>query len=296
VCNMSDTETTPVEREGARPKASAPLESARDGSVVRDKPRRSEHSVSRSHTSVSRVDMRRRVSRPGSTTRELTRGRSGTPIGRESRVSSRARDRDVNESDVMPEVSEYESESDEEDELSGNDMRWLLKSLATTVIDSKRHKMSEFMMREVQSLAAYRDTDEIHNYILGLEADLSDIEVPKKRWKRILLRKLTPKARKLVRGYVSETNCTYGELKTALIKKLGLHKSAVTDKLFGAVDRELRQMDPVARYQHLRDHMDRLVLSCTSMDELPLAVVVGIFRTTLSTPEKCLLDAKTIKS
>ncbi len=191
------------------------------------------------------------------------------------------------------EVSENETESGEEEEISNSDMKVLIKSLATSLLDSNSRKLCDYSQREINSIPSYRDTDEIHSYVVSLEADLGDLNVPRKEWKRILLKKITPKARKLVRGFVCEKSCDYNELRTALVSKLGLQKGEVTDKLFGP-DREYRQMDPVSRFNHLRDLMDRLVLHCTNLQQLPRTIVAGIFRATLSPQEKCLLDSHNI--
>ncbi len=61
-------------------------------------------------------------------------------------------------------------------------------------------------------------------------------------------------------------------------------------------ERELRGMDAVSRFQHLKDHMDRLLLSLDSPKELPLAIVTGVFRVSLSASEKWMLDSRQIES
>ncbi len=120
------------------------------------------------------------------------------------------------------------------------DMRRLLKSLAENTINSRYEKVGDRIEREIQQLASFRDSDEIHNYVVGLEADLSDLEIPEKRWKRILLKKLTPKARKVIRDFVCKKSCTYRELRAALVEKLGPTKTEVTEKLFGSSEHEFR--------------------------------------------------------
>ncbi len=52
--------------------------------------------------------------------------------------------------------------------------------------------------RMVSSIPGYKDGSEIAKYIRGLEANLTDIGVERSQFKRILLSKLTPKAREQV--------------------------------------------------------------------------------------------------
>ncbi len=261
----------------------------RESSEVRVKPRdcsvRSERRMSRK-SSVGRRESRRE----GSGTRRSA-GASVRPTPRASSVRSVSEEENV-DSESYESGSDVESASDIDDQIAGRDVRRLIKSFVLSVSDQHVSRQHERANREVQSIVSYRDSDEIHHYIMGLEADLLDLEIPRKRWKRILLRKLTPKARKAVRGVVSEGECTYDALKRALIKKLGLSRAAVTDKLFGTSQREFRGMDHVARFQMLRDMMDRLVLSCDSAKDVPLAVVTGLFRNTLYPSERCLLESK----
>lgn len=315
--DMSDTETTVKDTDGSV--ASDPREtesSKRDGSKVRSKceaVREPEHTSATGGASGSgpvsksrggeRYSSGRSVSRHSAVSRRSkTREGSG-----QSSVARRSRDRvrrvvepSESESEEEEEQPESELEFVEEEEYSpishSRNIERLLEALASTAVESKRNKLTDYTMREVQSIASFRDGDEIHSYIMGLESDLTDIGVPKDKWKRIFLRKLTPKARKTLRGYVVEASCSYPELKSALVKKLGMHRHAVTEKLFGISDRELRAMDPVARFIHLRDYMDRLMLNLDSTRELPLAVVAGIFRTSLTTNEKCMLDSRDILS
>jgi len=282
--------------------------SKRDGSRVKSKcvtEREPEHtSVTGGASGSGPVSKSRGAERYPGERRSVSRH---SAVSRHSSVARRSRDRvrrDVEPSESESEEVEEQPESDpefvEEEEYSprahSRNIERLLEALASTAVESKRNKLTDYTMREVQSIASFRDGDEIHSYIMGLESDLTDIGVPTDKWKRILLRKLTPKARKTLRGYVVEASCSYPELKSALVKKLGMHRHAVTEKLFGMSDRELRAMDPVARFIHLRDYVDRLMLNVNSTRELPLAVVAGIFRTSLTTNEKCMLDSRDILS
>ncbi len=262
----------------------------REASVVRSKPRGSSARPSR-RRSVARSDSGRegvaRRSAPrstGASERSVSRASVARPI------------METEKSESEEEVTEEESETDIDDQISSRDVRKLIKTMTMSMHNQHVTKFNESTSREIQSIVSYRDSDEIHHYIMGLEADLKDLEVPSRKWKRILLRKLTPKARKAVRGVVCEGECTYAQLKRALIKKLGLSRSAVTDKLFGAGEREMRTMDHVSRFQTLRDNMERLVLSCDSVEDVPLAVVVGLFHATLYPSEKCLLESRSITS
>ncbi len=254
---------------GAESDIAGPSKS-RDHSKVRAKPSGSEMRIP--HRSESRPSRKRSVSRHTgrhvSEVRMSAPGASVAPGHPVSGASVAPSTRDIIESECELDESEEEVDSDKYgDEITGRDVRRLIKTMALSMKDQSMSKLTDSTNGEIQFIVAYRDTDEIHHYIMGLEADLKDLRIPEKRWKRILLRKLTPKARKAVRGFVSEFDCSYSELKSALIKKLGLSRSAVTDKLFGTSERELKQMDHVCRYQHLRDHMERLVLSCKSVNE-----------------------------
>ncbi len=261
-----------------------------DSSVVRAKPQGDSVRPSRRSSVVRREsgregEYRRSVPR---STRASERSVSRASVARSTRESGI--------SDGEDDLSDEESECDMNEHISSRDVKRLIKTMTLSMHNQFASKSNENASREIQSLVSYRDSDEIHHYIMGLEADLKDLEVPVKKWKRILLRKLTPKARKAVRGVVSESECSYEQLKRALVKKLGLSRSAVTDKLFGTGERELRAMDHVSRFQTLRDNMERLALSCDSAKDVPLAVVVGLFRTTLYPSEKCLLESRSITS
>lgn len=152
------------------------------------------------------------------------------------------------------------------------------------------------MSRDVNALVAYKDSDDIAHYIMGLEADLRNLKVPKEKYKSILLRKLTTKARRAIRGYLDEYDCTYSDLKAILVKKLGMKQSEITDKLFNNFDRDTRHMDAVARVNLVRDLVERLSVTCKTMKDVLVAVAVGVFRTTLTPTELNILDTRTVVS
>lgn len=60
------------------------------------------------------------------------------------------------------------------------------------MLQHKAHRDSK-IMNEVQGLAPYRDGCEISRFIKTLESDLKEIGVPKSKFKKILLRKLSPR-------------------------------------------------------------------------------------------------------
>ncbi len=269
-----------------RSKGGASLTSHRSESRPSRRPDRSPSSAKRASSALS-ASKTRRVSAHRSSRDRLPPREDG----REDEESS--------EEEVETESTISEEEPEEEEGpvmMTGKRLDLLLKAVSLTLEDKKTSTTSEYTAKEIQAIASYRDSDEIHHYILSLEADLKDLNVPQKRWKRVLIRKLTPKARKTIRGFVSEASCTYDELKIALIKKLGPSRTTVMDKLFGMNDRDLRRMEPAARVQHFREYMDRLVLSCKSPEDVPLAIVTGMFRQTLYPSEKCLLEACSISS
>ncbi len=252
--------------------------------------------------------LHRSESRPSRRPECKTRERGGRDT---SRLSSKSRresarrppreeaeeEEELSEEDVES-VASYADGDDREDpvEANGAKLDLLIKAMTLQLEKKKTSADSEYVSKEIQSIASYRDTDEIHHYILSLEADLKDLEVPLKRWKRVLIRKLTPKARKTIRDFVSESTCTYDELKRALIKKLGPSRTTIMDKLFGISDRDLKRMDPAARVQYYRGYMDRLLLTNTSAEALALTIVTGMFRQSLYPSEKCLLEACSISS
>ncbi len=150
----------------------------RESSEVRVKPRdcsvRSERRMSRK-SSVGRRESRRE----GSGTRRSA-GASVRPTPRASSVRSVSEEENV-DSESYESGSDVESASDIDDQIAGRDVRRLIKSFVLSVSDQHVSRQHERANREVQSIVSYRDSDEIHHYIMGLEADLLDLEIPRKR-------------------------------------------------------------------------------------------------------------------
>ncbi len=104
--------------------------------------------------------------------------------------------------------------------------------------------------RMVSNIPSYMDGSEISKYIRGLEADLKDIGVSQRQYKRILLSKLSPKAREQVVDLVDSGECTYELLKRKLLEKVGLSKRDLEIKLFCDLEDDTKGMDRLARYKH----------------------------------------------
>ncbi len=183
---------------------------------------------------------------------------------------------------------EYESEEERDEVFYGRRLS------AYDSMEWRRQRVRE-MKEDIRELATYKDGSDIARYIQNLESDLKDIGVAEAKYKRILLKKLSVKARHLVDDVLDEDECSYAELKAVLLRKVGLHTKEVYTKLFSTFEKDTRHQDHVSRYQYLKTLIDRFSLSCTSKRDMALKVAVGIFRSTLTQTEKCIFEGRTIE-
>ncbi len=121
----------------------------RDESVVRSKSRGTVRATTH-HRSVSRASRNGGASMVPSTTR-MSRGRE-----RESRERSREIVERVLDDDPS---SEGDYESDYGEMTHEQRIEKLLEALAGTAVESRKQKLSDYVNKEVQTIASYRDSD-----------------------------------------------------------------------------------------------------------------------------------------
>ena len=126
------------------------------------------------------------------------------------------------------ESSESESESESEDKDEGVDtsnaaaMASMLKALNHLYKEKKeRKRLCDVSGISVGSIASYTDGLDMAKWLRTLEADLTDLRVKLKHWKRILAHKLSTKAKEAVVDVMERKDCTYVMLKDACLRMIG---------------------------------------------------------------------------
>ncbi len=108
-----------------------------------------------------------------------------------------------------------------DDELSNRELRSIIRSLSRgfPVMPSHDTSLTD-RTRKVQGLAHHKVRLDIAKYVRKLEADLTDIGVPRREFKTILFQKLSSKSASQIVASIDRDDCTYEELKQTLIDLL----------------------------------------------------------------------------
>lgn len=129
----------------------------------------------------------------------------------------------------------------------------------------------------VSSIAMYKEGTDVNKYMRGLEVELKELGVEKKRWKSVLLSKLPVKTKETVLDVIEEVGCTYSRLKEALIGRVGYRLRNLEVKLLNELDRETRGMDRLERFKHISRLVDRVLMMCGTIDKVNLFLIKGFF-------------------
>ncbi len=100
-------------------------------------------------------------------------------------------------------LSKKECEVDiDNSEFTSADLRKLQQLLVLMTV------CTDDAQREVWDIPSYKNGADIDMYIRNLEADIRDLGMSQRKYTRILMSKLTPKARELIDDLRNEEDCT----------------------------------------------------------------------------------------
>jgi len=183
------------------------------------------------------------------------------------------------------------------DVLTNRELRQIIRSLALVrpTVPPPTASVSD-QTRKVQGLAHHKDGLDIAKYIRKLEADLTDIGVARREFKSILFQKLSSKSAAQIVASIDRDDCTYEELKQTLIDSLGSGKTSLGSKLTTEFSGDVRHMNSLEKYVHLKCLIDSVNMSIGDHKDILLFFASAIYRNSLSTHQKSIMDSREINT
>ncbi len=184
-----------------------------------------------------------------------------------------------------------------DDELSNQELRSIIRSLARgfPVMPSHDTSLTD-RTRKVQGLARHKDGLDIAKYVRMLEADLTDIGVPRREFKTILFQKLSSKSASQIVASIDRDDCTYEELKQTLIDSLGSGRTSLGSKLTSEFSSDVKGMNALQKYVHLKGLMDSVNMTVGDRKDILLFFASAIYRQSLPSHQRSIMDSREITS
>ena len=184
-----------------------------------------------------------------------------------------------------------------DDELSNRELRSIIRSLSRgfPVMPSHDTSLTD-RTRKVQGLAHHKDGLDIAKYVRKLEADLTDIGVPRREFKTILFQKLSSKSASQIVASIDRDDCTYEELKQTLIDSLGSGRTSLGSKLTSEFSSDVKGMNPLQKYVHLKGLMDSVNMTVGDRKDILLFFASAIYRQSLPSHQRSIMDSREITS
>ncbi len=210
--------------------------------------------------------------------------------GEEGRVEGRVRD--MGSGDDAGVLGDRE-----DDVFSNRDLMRIIRSLALgrAAAPPLAPSLSD-QTRKVQGLAHHKEGHDIAKYISKLEADLIDIGVPRCEFKSILYQKLASKSASQIVASIDRDECSYEELKQTLIESLGSGKTSLGSKLMTEFASDVRSMNPLEKYVHLKGLMDSVSMSIVERKDILLFFACAIYRSSSTSHQKAIMDSREINT
>ncbi len=120
--------------------------------------------------------------------------------------------------------------------------------------------------------------------------------MPRREFKTILYQKLSSKTASQIVASIDRDEYSYEELKQTLIESLGSGKTSLGSKLTTAFSNDVRSMNPLEKYVHLKSLIDSVNMSIVERKDILLFFASAIYRNSLTSQQKAIMDSQEINT
>ena len=151
---------------------------------------------------------------------------------------------------------------------SNRQMQQLLASSMDKQIDQQATIFARQTLADAKdSMKPMKDGVNICQYFEHFEAELRDAKIPKNKWKRILVRKLSTKAERKSAHLIHNHDASYKILKNHLMKHIGPSSEELCNIVHGAAYSEFKDKKETDKLQHAKYIAERYFLNIDLPDD-----------------------------
>ncbi len=146
----------------------------------------------------------------------------------------------------------------------------------------------------IERFPPYKDDSSMKEFLQSLEIEFNLAKVNGSEYKRILISKLSPKAKDICIDLITDNTVGYVGIKDRLLEKTGMCMREAELKLFVNWKEEFRDVDRVDRCRQLKGLVDRFLLGAESVEAVRTRLMTAIYRTGLTKSEQGIMDTRKI--
>ena len=140
-----------------------------------------------------------------------------------------------------------------------------LQQLLVSSMDKQTNQQAAALFKQnikeaKDAIKPLKDNINICLYFDHFEAELTEASVPKAKWKKILISKLSPKAEKKCAHLIANRATTYSALRDHLKRQLGQTREELCNLIHGASYQEFRDKTETEKLQHAKYLAERYLL------------------------------------
>ncbi len=159
--------------------------------------------------------------------------------------------------------------------------------------EKERDKYAISPTEAVKEIPFFREVGDLFKYIRSLEAELSELSMPKKYWIGILLSKLPPKVKDVVVEAI-EAWASYSDIKVSLLSRVGRTLRVPTLRVRVRVLSSGR--DRVERFKEAIRMVERVSMLCHSRNDFKLFLAKGMFCSELTQAECGMVGSQGVQT
>ena len=141
-----------------------------------------------------------------------------------------------------------------------------------------------------------REGDDIEEYLIGLETELRQVDIPSEYWRSTLTSALTPAAKGLVQEYLADPSTTYDDIANDLQDAAGLDCNTAMDLLMNSMEPKARNSNPSAFVQNILKWVEKLHQVAKSLQDGKARLIIGKDRTRMTPAARSFLNTKSPQS
>ncbi len=145
----------------------------------------------------------------------------------------------------------------------------------------------------VRDMTSYSEGSDLSAYIRGLEAQLSEIAVPSREWKRVVLNKLPSSIIRKVTELI-EAGESYDVIKNALVRNNGKCLRTMAMGMFP--NRKPSVKDQVELAREVVAEIERICMLCPTWDDIKIFMAKNYYSCMLTPAEITLLNGQNLTS